>query len=139
MKKIPVLVILFFLMVAMAGCNKDKTDLIVRNANVYTVDGDFSLVQSFAVSEGKVVATGTDEEIQSAYSSDIILNAEGKFIYPGFNDAHAHFNGYGNNLMQYADLRGTESPDEIYKVLQEHHKKFGGEWVLGRSWDQNDW
>ena len=41
--------------------------------------------------------------------------------------------------MQYADLRGTKSPEEIYTILKEHHKKFGGEWVLGRSWDQNDW
>ena len=41
--------------------------------------------------------------------------------------------------MQYADLRGTESPEEIYEILKAHHEKFGGEWILGRSWDQNDW
>jgi len=40
--------------------------------------------------------------------------------------------------MQYADLRGTESPGEIYEILKEHYKKYGGEWVLGRNWDQND-
>jgi predicted amidohydrolase YtcJ len=73
------------------------------------------------------------------YSSENIIDATGKFIYPGFNDAHCHFNGYGNNLMQYADLRDTESTDEIYAILQKHHETFGGDWVLGRSWDQNDW
>ena len=41
--------------------------------------------------------------------------------------------------MQYADLRGTQSPEEIFKILKKHYEKFGGEWVLGRSWDQNDW
>ena len=140
MKHSPFLIILFFGILAMTGCNKKhKADLIVVNTTVYTVDDDFSKVESFAVSAGKIVAVGTNEEIQSDYVSENIVDAEGKFTYPGFNDAHAHFNGYGNNLMQYADLRGTSGPDEIYKILQEHHQKFGGGWVLGRSWDQNDW
>src|SRR5690606_7300001 len=72
-------------------------------------------------------------------NSEKIIDVKGKFIYPGFNDAHCHFSGYGNNLMQYADLRDTKSPDEIYEMLQKHHETFGGDWILGRSWDQNDW
>ncbi|MBN2774649.1 MAG: amidohydrolase family protein, partial [Prolixibacteraceae bacterium] len=118
---------------------KETVDLIVKNGTIYTVDPEFSVVQSFAVRDGKIVASGSDEEITSAFKSDKIVDAEGKFIYPGFNDAHCHFNGYANNLMQYADLAGTKSPDEIYGILQEHHQKFGGDWVLGRGWDQNDW
>jgi predicted amidohydrolase YtcJ len=85
------------------------------------------------------MAVGTREEITQKFEAQKILDAEGKFVYPGFNDAHCHFNGYGVNLMQYADLRGTESPEEIYDILKKHHQKYGGDWVLGRSWDQNDW
>ena len=118
---------------------KETVDLIVTNAKIYTVDGIFSETESMAVANGKIVAMGTSEEITSKYLAENILNAEGKFIYPGFNDAHAHFNGYATNLMQYADLRGTSGPDAIYEILKGHHQKFGGEWVLGRSWDQNDW
>jgi len=118
---------------------KQQADLIVTNATIYTVDEDFSTVESFAVLDGKIVATGTAQEIQNKYTAANTLAAEGKFVYPGFNDAHCHFNGYGVNLMQYADLRGTESPEEIYTILKKHHDTFGGDWVLGRSWDQNDW
>jgi predicted amidohydrolase YtcJ len=118
---------------------KETVDLIVTNAKIYTVDSTFSENESLAVADGKIVATGTSEEISSNYSAENILDAEGKFIYPGFNDAHAHFNGYGENLMQYAELRGTSGPEEIYAILEEHHEKFGGDWVLGRGWDQNDW
>jgi predicted amidohydrolase YtcJ len=118
---------------------KEKVDLIVTNAKIYTVDNTFLKTESMAVANGKIVATGTSEEIKANYSTENSVDAKGKYIYPGFNDAHAHFSGYGNNLMQYADLRGTENPDEIYAILQEHHEKFDGEWVLGRSWDQNDW
>lgn len=124
----------------MSSCmKKEKADVIVLNATVYTVDESFSKTESFAVVDGKIAATGTSAEIQKKYSAENILDATGKFIYPGFNDAHCHFYGYGNNLMQYADLRGTTSPEEIYGILKEHHEKFGGDWVLGRSWDQNDW
>ena len=124
----------------MTSCTpKENADTIVFNANIYTVDEDFSKAESFAVIDGKIAAVGSNEEINGKYVSDNKIDATGKFVYPGFNDAHCHFNGYATNLMQYADLRGTESPEEIYEILKKHHEKFGGEWVLGRSWDQNDW
>jgi predicted amidohydrolase YtcJ len=124
----------------MNACNpKDKVDLILTNATVYTIDEVFSKSESFAVKDGIIVAVGSSKDILAQYTSEQILDARGKFVYPGFNDAHCHFNGYGINLMQYADLRGTKSPEEIYQILKKHHQQFGGEWVLGRSWDQNDW
>ncbi|HYQ55869.1 MAG TPA: amidohydrolase family protein, partial [Draconibacterium sp.] len=128
------------LILVMASCTrKVKVDLIVRGGWIYTVDEDFSTVESFAVKDGKILAIGTTQEIRDQYDADKVVDAEGQFVYPGFNDAHCHFNGYAVNLMQYADLRGTESSDEIYALLKEHHDKFGGNWILGRSWDQNDW
>lgn len=130
----------FILLIVMASCTtKEKADLIISGAKVYTVDEEFSTAEAFAVKDGKVVAVGSSQEIKGKYKSDNNVDAQGHYIYPGFNDAHCHFYGYGVNLMQYADLRGTESTDEIYAILKEHHNKFGGEWVLGRSWDQNDW
>jgi predicted amidohydrolase YtcJ len=132
----------FFLLISllMNSCSTKKpADLIVTNATVYTADETFSKVESFAVAGGKIVSTGNTEKILAEYTSENIVDASGKFIYPGFNDAHAHFNGYATNLMQYADLRGTTGPEDIYKIILSHHEKFGGDWVLGRSWDQNDW
>lgn len=138
MKKNSVFILFIFLL--MSACSTKKpVDLIVTNATIYTADEEFTKVKSFVVDSGKIVATGSTEEMLAEYTSEIILDAKGKFVYPGFNDAHAHFNGYGENLMQYADLRGTTGQEEIYKIILAHHEKFGGEWVLGRSWDQNDW
>ena len=140
MKHLSIIILALFIIFIMNACNqKERVDLIVIGASVYTVDNDFSKMESFAVKDGKITATGTTNEILKQFSSDKIVDARGRFVYPGFNDAHCHFNGYGINLMQYADLRGTTGPDEIYKILQQHHKKFGGDWILGRSWDQNDW
>lgn len=140
MHKWQVLLFTFIFYTSMISClNKKQAGVIVKNAKVYTVDSNFSVAESFAVVDGKIAATGTNEEILSQFNSENIIDAEGRFVYPGFNDAHCHFNGYATNLMQYADLRGTETQEEIYERLKQHHEKFGGDWILGRSWDQNDW
>jgi hypothetical protein len=134
------LILITIILNLMISCTqKEKADLIIANAKIYTVDAGFSSVESMAIVDGKIRETGGTDEILKKYSSENIIDGTGKFVYPGFNDAHCHFNGYGNNLMQYADLRDTESTDEIYAILQKHHETFGGDWVLGRSWDQNDW
>lgn len=140
MSKERILVALSIILNLMNSCTpKNNADLIVTNGTIYLIDEGFSKAESFAVVDRKIAATGSSEEILKKYSSENIVDATGKFVYPGFNDAHCHFNGYGNNLMQYADLRETKSPEEIYEILKQHHEKFGGDWVLGRSWDQNDW
>lgn len=116
-----------------------KADLIVTNAAVYTVDSAFSKAESFAVKDGKFLAVGTNTEILSKYTSDQILDCNGKTIYPGFIDAHCHFYGYGMDLMQYASLDGLSDQESIYNALKDHYKMHGGDWVLGRGWDQNLW
>lgn len=132
--------IIINLVVVMESCtSKKQADLIVTNATVYRVDSTFSKAESLVVVAGKIAATGTSEEMLKQFTSENIVDAKGKFVYPGFNDAHCHFNGYANNLAQYANLRETASPDEIYERLKTHKEKFGGDWILGRSWDQNDW
>ncbi len=131
------LTVIFNLMISCR--QKENADLILTNARIYTIDSDFSTVESFAVINGKIREKGKTSEILSKYASENVVDATGKFVYPGFNDAHCHFNGYGNNLIQYADLRGTTSTEEIYERLKAHYEKFGSDWILGRSWDQNDW
>ena len=84
--------------------SKKKVDLIVSNAKIYTVDKDFATAESFAVKDGKFIAVGTTKEITDKYIADTTLDLQGKFVYPGFIDAHCHFYGYGVSLM-WADLK----------------------------------
>ncbi|PIF01605.1 MAG: amidohydrolase [Maribacter sp.] len=120
------------------GQEKENVELIVINSNTYTVDNDFSKVEAFAVNEGKFVAVGDSGEIQEKYTSNNVVDAQGKTITPGLIDAHCHFFGLGKN-QQVVDLVGTKSYDEVLekvKVFQERNPK---DFILGRGWDQNDW
>lgn len=122
-----------------SSCSRSPVDLIVVNARIYTMDEAFSTAESFSVRHGKIVATGTTRDITSRFTSDHVIDLQGLYVYPGFNDAHAHFFGYGMNLLQRANLAGTKSQEEIYEILLKYHSHFGGDWVLGRGWDQNNW
>jgi len=125
-------------MLLSACSNTKNVDLIVTHAKIYTVDNEFSEAESFAVKDGKFVAVGTNDEILSNYTATKTLKLDSKFIYPGFIDAHSHFLGYCLTLLQ-AELRGTQSFDEILDIITRHDKKYDTEWVLGRGWDQNNW
>ena len=124
----------------MTSCNqKTPVDLIVHNANVYTVDNDFSKAQAFAVKDGKFVAVGDEDMIISQYAAKEIIDAQGDAVYPGFMDGHCHFTGYGDNLIRWADLKGCLSFDEVIERLKTHDSLYPSEWLLGRGWDQNLW
>lgn len=117
---------------------KEKADLIVYNANIYTVDADFSTVEAFAISKGKFLAVGSSFEIQNKYDADNIIDAEGKTITPGLIDAHCHFYGLGLNQL-LVNLVGTKSFDEVLERVQDFQQKNIKKVIRGRGWDQNDW
>lgn len=130
------LILIFF----MNACiQKEKVDLIVHNAKVYTINGSFEIEQAFAIKDGKFVAIGSNQDILRKYQSENIIDAGEKPVYPGFIDAHCHFYGYAMDLISSVDLTGTDSFDQVVAKVKEHYKKFPSDWIEGRGWDQNDW
>ncbi|MGN6418314.1 MAG: amidohydrolase [Pseudobacter sp.] len=126
------------LLLTACGASKEKIDLLVHHATIYTVDSSFSTAEALAVKDGKILETGSNEWLLQKYEAVETLDAKGQFIYPGFIDAHAHFFGYGQSL-QTADLNGTTSWQAILDTLQSFAKSHPDGWLLGRGWDQNDW
>ena len=122
----------------MACSKRQKADLIIANATIYTVDSAFSKANDMAISNGKIIAIGSKQEIESLFTSDKIVDAEGKFIYPGFIDPHCHFLGYGLTLSN-ASLSGAKTWNEVVERLVKHQKEFPSDWVQGRGWNQNEW
>jgi len=125
-------------LVLSCGNMKKEADLIITHANVYTVNDTFATASAFAVGDGKILEVGKTEEITQRYKAPKTIDLEGKPVYPGFIDAHAHFYGYSMNLRQ-VDLVGTTSYGEIIEKLKEYDRSHDAEWIVGRGWDQNDW
>ncbi|MBI5474469.1 MAG: amidohydrolase [Ignavibacteriae bacterium] len=116
-----------------------KVSLILLNGVVYTVDDANSVAEAIAIRENEIAAVGTTEEIRSHFEADTVIDLKGKAVYPGFTDAHAHFEGLGA-LLSNLNLEGTTSVEQIRTKVAEWAATLPeGMWLRGRSWDQNDW
>lgn len=135
MKKV-LLLILFMSQGVLA--QKSNADLVITNATIYTVNATFDKAEAMAVKSGKIIAIGKTKDILSKFNATKVIHAEGKYIYPGFYDAHAHFYNFGLNL-QTVDLRGTKSFEEVINKVVDFQKRKNTSFIQGRGWDQNDW
>lgn len=116
----------------------EPADLLLINARIYTVNESFDTAEALAVREGKVIAVGTNEEIQGKYKGDQVIDAIGKTVIPGLIDAHCHFYGLGLNQLK-VDLVGTGSYEEVLERVKEFQDQNPSNFIQGRGWDQNDW
>ena len=129
---------IYLLLISITACNnKSNADLIVFNATVYTIDSAFSIAEAFAVKDGKIVSIGKSADIFNTYDAKDKIDAQGKAVYPGFVDAHAHFIDYGQSLFS-VDLVGCRSFDEVTERVKKFSEDNPDEtWIRGRGWDQN--
>src|ERR1700761_5528852 len=112
-------------------------DLLVLHSKIYTVDSAFTTVQAMAVKDVKSLAVGTDAAILVAYTARDTIDAGGKFVYPGFIDAHGHFVEYGATLFM-TNLFGCVSTEEMVQRVQHFSDEHPGmPWIQGAGWDQN--
>tara|TARA_B110000238_G_scaffold35148_1_gene36542 strand:+ start:10985 stop:12622 length:1638 start_codon:yes stop_codon:yes gene_type:complete len=130
--KIILSILIFF---SLFGCKKN-VDLIVYNANVYTVDNNFTIVNAIAIKDGLFFDVGGND-ILKKYNAQETYDLNGSTILPGLIDAHCHFYGLGLN-QQVIDLVGTKSFDEIILKLKSKSND-NNSVIKGSGWDQNDW
>lgn len=132
------LVFIFCITVLIYSCsNKTNVDYLIYNANIYTIDSNFTKAQAIAIKEDKIIEVGSTETLLQNYTATNTIDAKGKTIFPGFIDAHAHFVGYGQSIFA-AQLYGLESWDTTVNVVKRFAEKNPQEkWIIGRGWDQN--
>tara|TARA_B100001142_G_scaffold122222_2_gene124096 strand:- start:947 stop:2584 length:1638 start_codon:yes stop_codon:yes gene_type:complete len=117
------------------GCKKN-VDLIIYNANIYTVDNNFNVAEAVAIKNGLFFDIG-ENDILKKYNTKESLDLNGSTVLPGLIDAHCHFYGLGLN-QQEIDLVGTKSFDEILFKLKSQSVE-NKTVIKARGWDQNDW
>ncbi len=115
-------------------------DLILHRGNIYTGQTDQSFIGSIASQGAKITYVGkvlSDAEI--ACSDAEVLNLNGKYVFPGFTDAHGHLKGIGYRELTL-NLQGISSLNETLQVVRSYiSTKEEGEWVIGRGWIDKVW
>ncbi len=132
----------FFLLITFLNAckmNTTEADLLIYNGTIYTANNHSGIAGAMYIKSGKIVAIGKLRELEKNFTAKRKIDLKGKYVYPGFYDAHCHFYGYGLNQLTGANLAGTKSFDEVIERVREHHRQHPSYWIQGRGWDQNDW
>jgi predicted amidohydrolase YtcJ len=119
---------------------KFSADLVVTNANIRTMDAKRTVAQAMAVSNGRIIAIGSDADVRSLIGPNTrVIDAAGRLVLPGFNDAHVHFLETGAQLSS-VDLRSAKTPQEFVQRIKDFvAKQPKGRWILGGQWDHENW
>jgi predicted amidohydrolase YtcJ len=118
---------------------KPAADTIITNAKVYTVDKDHPRAEAVAILGDRIVGVGSAAAIDAWRGPDTkIIDARGRLVLPGFNDAHVHFVDGGMQLDS-VDLKDAATPEEFAKRIGERARQRPNEWVQGGDWDEQKW
>lgn len=124
------------------GCGSESTpkpSLAVLNARVWTGDPDAPWAEALLVAGDRLVAVGTSSDIRGRAKGARIVDATGKFVVPGFIDAHVHFLDGGFRLAS-VQLRDARTPEEFRDRIGAFAKTVApGTWILGGDWDHQLW
>ncbi len=117
------------------SAQKEKADLVIINGKVLTIDKERPTAEAIAVKGENIIAVGTTSEISELVEkgSTIVIDARGKLVIPGFNDAHVHF---GPLDPDYIELRYTTDPSVITeRVRAQVARSKPGELIRGGHWE----
>ena len=98
-------------------------------------------VSAMAIAHGEILATGTDPDLLSRYKGPVteVVDLEGAFVMPGFNDAHVHL-GEAGRIKLSVDLTGSRSLDDMQaRIRAAAAGATPGTWLLGGGWDHTLW
>jgi predicted amidohydrolase YtcJ len=127
--------------------DKSKADAIFRHGNIYTGVKERSSfgetpqrAEAIAIRGGRIVVVGKDDEVVKWKGPQTqVVDLGGRFVMPGFNDAHVHLAEAGFQKLS-VNLVGVKS-------LEEFRQRIGGkvaiaapgEWITGGGWDETLW
>ena len=140
MRRSALSLVAFFTLACQSRPATEPATLIVHNAQVYTVHAAQPQAEAVAVRGDRIVLVGTNQAALALRGTNTrVIDAGGATVVPGLQDSHGHFTNLGASL-QVLRLRGTTSYQQIVDMVRARAASARpGEWIQGRSWDQNDW
>jgi predicted amidohydrolase YtcJ len=132
--------LLFVLPFPLCAQSQPAADLIIRNAKVWTVDTRQPTAQAVAVLGDRIVAVGASNDIEVWHGDHTrVIDAAGKLLVPGFNDAHVHFVS-GGLALDSVHLNDAGSAEDFARRIRERAQSTPkGEWISGGDWDETKW
>ena len=108
-------------------------DLVVRNANIHTLDPGLPRARAFAVRDGRIIAVGADPDVDELIGTGTqVLDAGGELIMPGLVDVHSHVGFGGQQSAWELTLPPGADLARILRAVSDRAAEIGpGDWVVG--------
>jgi predicted amidohydrolase YtcJ len=123
-------------MIYYSSCSEiEKADLVIINGKILTIDKEKPHCEAVAIKGEYIVAVGSTTQISKLIKegTTVVIDAEGRLVIPGFNDAHVHF---GPLDPDFIELRYTTDPTYITeKVREQVAKSKPGALIKGGHWE----
>jgi len=119
---------------------QQRADLILFNGDVVTVNSARPRAQAIAVSGDRILAVGTNAEIQRLTNSATKrIDLRGRLAIPAFIEGHGHYLGLGESKMVLDLTKAKNFDDIVAQVATAVEVAPRGSIVEGRGWHQEKW
>ncbi len=135
MKNIAHIILLLLLISCKNDTKKEsiifEADLIITNGNIALMDTKQTIVQALAIRDGKVLASGTNQDmLKYRIETTRLIDAKGRTVIPGLNDSHLHLTRGGRFYNSELRWDGVTSLKRALEMLKEQAKRTPeGQWV----------
>ena len=104
---------------------------IYINGNIF--DENYIPQEAMVESQGKFIYVGSNKEAMKYKGT--IIDLQGKYVLPGFNDSHMHIVGYGKSLKDLQLMEHTSSIKNVLAIIKKNLPTKG--WLLARGWNHD--
>jgi len=112
--------------------------LILYNGNIFA-SGYTNKPSAIAIQNGIIIAIGSDKDVMNLANAEIeTIDLAGRFVLPGFTDAHIHLQQYALQLAK-VDCETPTKASCLERIHQKAKSSKPGEWILGHGWNHNRW
>jgi len=122
----------------LSGCSQGGADLILHNGTLWTGDADNPRVEALVITDGVIVLAGSsDEALTHRGGNTEVVDLQGAFGVPGFNDTHIHF-GSAARFLEFNIMRTGTQEEFVERVESVLTRLEEGEWIVGGMWGAYD-
>ncbi len=129
--------VFFVLTLGCVALAQGPADLVIHNGKIVTIDEEQPRAEAVAIAGERILFVGSNADVLAYIDAarTKIIDARGRLITPGFNDAHIHFVEGGRGMLD-VDLRDANTLGEVQEKVRARAAELpAGTLIRGRGWD----
>ena len=112
-----------------------RSELLIRNARIYTVDKDRPWAEAVAIKGERIVWVGDDREASRQVAAGArVIDAQGRLVLPGFIDSHNHIDSSTDpDVLRLDNIKSLGELQQKVKQFAAARPKL--KWIQAVGWN----